>query len=95
MIALACVLVFCTSVGIAYAHARYAKARDELRPVASACWDVASWAAASVGFIVAVKLSLWSLPFEAAGLFAGTVFVVRRSAAARQRTAVKPELANP
>jgi hypothetical protein len=89
MIAFGCLLVFVASVGIAFAHARYANARDDLRPLAAATWDVVSWGAAVIGFIVAIKLSLWALPFEAAGLFVGTYAVVVRARQTHQSASVK------
>lgn len=95
MIALACMLVFCASVFIAFAHACYARARDALHPLRASLWDVASWGAAVVGFVVALKLSMWALPFEAAGLFVGTYVVVARARAARSEDAVKGKVANP
>ncbi len=43
----------------------------ELR--AAARWSVVQWAAASVGFVVAVRVSIWLLPFEGLGLWLGTM----------------------
>ncbi len=40
-------------------------------------WSVGQWSAASVGFVVAVKVSMWYLPFEAAGLAIGTYLGAR------------------
>lgn len=46
--------------------------------VQAALWSVGQWSAASVGFVVAVKVSIWYLPFEAAGLAAGTLLGARK-----------------
>lgn len=36
-------------------------------------WSVLQWSAASVGFVVAVRISVWYLPFEGIGLLLGTL----------------------
>jgi hypothetical protein len=70
-----------TMAGVDYAHARYALEMAEVRRRApgwrknlrrAANWSVVQWAAAAVGFYVSVRVSMWFLPFEAAGLWAGT-----------------------
>lgn len=40
----------------------------------AAVWSVLQWGAAGVAFAVTVKVSLWFMPFEAVGLFWGTIF---------------------
>jgi hypothetical protein len=70
-------LVFCTSAVIDYAHARYAAARDQGRVAGAVIWSLLQWGATTVGFVVAVTISLWMLPFEAAGLALGTYLAVR------------------
>lgn len=77
MIALLCALVFASATAIDFAHARYAAARDRHRAHLAARWSVAQWSAATVGFVVAVRVSLWILPFEVAGLYLGTWLGVR------------------
>ncbi len=71
-------VVFVTSAAVDYAHAQYARHRDAGRAVVSALWGVGQWAATSVGFVVAVRVSLWYLPCEAIGLATGTFIAVRR-----------------
>lgn len=78
-------LVTATMAAVDFAHARYALAMVEVRRlqdqgrawrrelVAAAAWSVLQWGSASVAFVVTVKVSLWFLPFEALGLFAGTL----------------------
>lgn len=80
------ILVTITMAGVDYCHARYALAmahRDEHnkpdpQAVGAALWSIGQWSCASVGFVVAVKLSMWYLLFEAVGLFAGTMLGARR-----------------
>lgn len=64
--------VFLSSVVIDYAHAQYAYARDAGRRFAMANWGVLQWGAASVGFVAAVKVSIWLLPLEGLGLWVGS-----------------------
>lgn len=46
--------------------------------LAAALWSVGQWGAATIGFVVAVKLSFVYLFFEAIGLFLGTMLGGRR-----------------
>lgn len=69
--------VLVSSAAIDYAHARYVQALGAGRRHGAARWSVVQWAAASVGFVIAVKVSVWLLPFEAAGLYLGTLLAVR------------------
>ncbi len=73
MIALYAVAVFCAAVTIDFSHARYVRALVDGRRYAAATWSVLQWSGAIVGFIIAVECSMWVLPFEAAGLFLGTL----------------------
>lgn len=71
-------LVTATMATVDFAHAKYALAMFEHRRSgvsihAAARWSVVQWSAASIGFVVAVKVSMWFLPFEAAGLYIGSV----------------------
>lgn len=65
--------VFLAAVTIDYSHARCVAALVEGRRIAAATWSVLQWSGATVGFIVAVKCSMWVLPFEGLGLFLGTL----------------------
>ena len=71
-------LVTVTMAGVDYCHAKYTRAMLEGRVYHAAFWSVGQWSAASVGFVVAVKVSMWYLPFEALGLFCGTILGGRR-----------------
>lgn len=59
--------------GVDYCLARYTRAMIAGHTLKAALWSVGQWSAASVGFVVAVKISIWYLPFEALGLFLGTL----------------------
>ncbi len=85
--ALLALAVFVTTAAVDYAHARYARARDEGRALAASLWSMTQWSATTVGFVVAVRVSFCYLPFEALGLGAGTFVAVRR---AQKLAAVKP-----
>lgn len=79
-------LVTASMTLVDYAHARYSvemydhrrDARVDLprwrRPLyRAAVWSLVQWGSASAGFVVTVTISMWFLPFEAAGLFMGTI----------------------
>lgn len=78
-LALACLLTFASSAALDYAHARYLDAARDFDPERAGLWSVVQWAAAAVGFVAAVKVSLAVLPFEALGLYVGTRLGVGRS----------------
>lgn len=67
-------LITCASACIDYASARYFRAMEDKDVHRAGRWSVAQWLAASIGFVVAVKVTVWLLPFEAIGLYLGTVF---------------------
>ena len=71
-----CLLVLAAATGIDFAHVRHVQAVGAGRAHAAALWSVAQWASATVGFVVAVRVSMWVLPFEAAGLYAGSLLAV-------------------
>lgn len=78
MTILIAVLVTVTMAGVDYCHARYTRAMIAGHVHPAALWSVGQWSCASVGFVVAVKLSMWYLPMEAIGLYAGTVLGAKR-----------------
>ncbi len=71
------VLVFVSSALIDYSHACYVRALTAGSRCRAANWSVVQWAAASIGFVIAVKVSVWLLPFEAVGLAVGTLLAVK------------------
>lgn len=78
-------LVTATMAAVDIAHARYALAMVEVRRFQerglpwrralyhAAAWSVIQWGAAGVALVVTMRVSLWFLPFEALGLFVGTL----------------------
>lgn len=79
-----CLLVFASSTLIDFAHARCVVAIGDAAAHRASRWSVLQWGGATVGFLVAVKVTLWALPFEAAGLYLGTFLAVRRTAPPQQ-----------
>lgn len=84
------IAVTATMALVDYAHARYTLDMQRLRIIRAAFWSVAQWGAASVGFIVAVRVSIWYLPFEAVGLFIGTWLGGRRRTVFVEQGVKKP-----
>lgn len=75
-------LVFCSAACLDFCHANYVMAVDDLSEVRTAFWSSLQWLAGLVGFVIAVKVTLWVLPAEVAGLALGSVLAIRR----RKRT---------
>lgn len=71
-------LVFCAMAMVDFAHTRYVQAVHDRDAELAARWSVVQWGSSIVGFVVAVKVSMWALPFEAAGLYYGTKWALRR-----------------
>jgi hypothetical protein len=65
--------------GVDFAHARYVQALQAGATHRAARWSVVQWASTAVGFIVAVKVTFWLLPFEPLGLYLGTWLGTRRA----------------
>ncbi len=73
------ILVFVSAMAIDWANTRYVISVGERAVHKAALWSVAQWMASLVGFVVALKITLWMLPIEAAGLYAGTVLSLRNA----------------
>lgn len=73
------ILVFVVAATLDFAHANYVRAVQLRRPYWAALWSVCQWAAGTTAFVIAVKVSLWLLPLEAAGLALGTILGVKRT----------------
>lgn len=73
MSVLLAILVFFTMAGVDFCHAKYVRAMLAGKALPAAFWSVGQWMAASVGFVIAVKVSMWYLIFEAMGLFVGSL----------------------
>lgn len=67
------ILVFFTMAGVDFCHAKYVRAMLAGRALPAAFWSVGQWMAASIGFVVAVKVSMWYLIAEGLGLFVGSL----------------------
>jgi hypothetical protein len=73
------VLVFFSAVGIDFANTRYVQAVGEKDTHRAARWSVLQWLSSLVGFIVAVKITMWMLPVEMLGLYVGTWWSMRNN----------------
>lgn len=71
------VAVFLSAAMIDYANTKYVLAVGARKTHLAARWSVLQWISSLVGFIVAVKLTLWMLPVEMAGLYVGTYLSLR------------------
>jgi hypothetical protein len=49
----------------------------------AARWSLVQWGAATVGFVLAVRVTMWLLPFEGLGLWIGTLLGGTRSDSSR------------
>lgn len=79
MSALLATLVFWSAVGIDYCATNYIQAVQARRIQGAMLWSVGQWTCSLVGFLVAVKITLWYLPVEAAGLAFGTWLSMQRA----------------
>jgi len=90
MTPLLCLVVLLSATLIDYAHARCVVAIADRAPHRAAIWSLVQWGGATVGFIIAVKVTFWVLPFEAAGLYAGTLLAIRPRASDQGVTLAEP-----
>ncbi len=67
-------LITASTICVDFAAARWSLAVRDGRRWAAGRWSVAQWAATSAGFVLVVKVNIWLLPFEAVGLFIGSVW---------------------
>lgn len=76
------ILVFAAAVTINYSGARLDEAlrAQPCRRLAAANWSVAQWCGALVGFVIAVRVSMWVLPLEGLGLWLGMFLGAGKSA---------------
>lgn len=72
MFALLAILVFVSAVLIDVCNTQYVKAVARNQPHQAAVYSVLQWVSSLIGFIIAFKVTLWLLPFEALGLYVGT-----------------------
>ena len=72
-------LVFASSTLIDFANTRYILAVSDNKAYRAGVWSVLQWLSGLVGFLVAIKITLWMLPIEMCGLYVGTVISLRTS----------------
>jgi len=72
-------VVFVSATCLDYCHGNYIMAVEDRKAYHAALWSSLQWCAGVVGFLVAVKVSLWALPAEVAGLAVGTVLSIKRA----------------
>lgn len=65
-------LVFASAMCIDLANTNYVLAVNEGNGHKAGLWSVMQWVSGLTGFLIAVKITMWLLPAEAAGLYAGT-----------------------
>jgi hypothetical protein len=70
--------VFASAVGIDFCATKYVLSVGRADTRAAMVWSVGQWSCSLVGFLIAVKITLWYLPIEAAGLAFGTWLSMRR-----------------
>ena len=103
MTSLLCLVVFIAATLIDYGHARCVVAINEGAAHRAACWSIVQWGGATIGFLIAVKVTFWVLPFEGAGLYVGTILAINKKFPAKspstlaeslsQRISIEPALA--
>lgn len=74
--ALLVLLSFASAAAIDFAEARYVREVGDRRGHEAGCWSTAIWALGSLGFIAAVKWSLWLMLPEGLGFYVGTRLAV-------------------
>lgn len=80
MIALLALAVFASAAALDYCAARYNReiSRPEPSPHGAARWSIAMYVVGAVGLLAVVRVDLWLMIPEAAGLYAGTWFAASR-----------------
>lgn len=71
-------LVFASAGVYDVCHARYVRALGDDDRHRAARWSVGQWMAATIALVIAVRVTLWYLPLEAAGLYLGTLLGASR-----------------
>lgn len=71
--------VFVSAACLDFCCSNYIMAVEARKAYRAALWSSLQWLAGIVGFLVAVKVSLWALPAEVSGLACGTLLSVRRA----------------
>ena len=93
-ILLALAMFVCAAL-IDFAYARQTIATTNGRALVSANWRALSYSLGCFGWLVAVKIGVWLLPFELVGLYMGTLLGVGRTAGERSQAADASPLQQP
>lgn len=70
--------IFLSAVGLDFADTSNTRAVAEGRAHAAARWSVAMYALGCIGFFSVIKIAWWLVFPEAAGLYAGSVWAMKR-----------------
>lgn len=70
--ALLMLLVFVSAVAWDFAIANYNLALKDLKGHAAGLWSIAAYIVGAIGFVLAVKVTLWIMVPEAIGMYIGT-----------------------
>jgi hypothetical protein len=69
--------MFVCAALIDFAYARQTLATTNGQALAAANWRAIAYSCGCFGWLVAIKVGIWLLPFELAGLYLGTLVGVR------------------
>lgn len=82
--------MFMCAALIDFAYARQTIATTSGRALAAANWRAVAYSFGCFGWLVAIKIVLWLLPFELAGLYLGTLVGVGNSHKSQPLSANSP-----
>ena len=71
--------MFVSAALIDFAYARQTIATTNGRAVVAANWRAIAYSFGCFGWLVAIKIGMWLLPFELAGLYLGTLVGVDKA----------------
>ncbi len=72
-------LVFVSATCLDFCAANYIMAVEGRSAWKASVWSTLQWFSSAVGFVVAIKVSLWALPAEVLGLATGSYLSVWRA----------------
>lgn len=79
------VLAFLLAASSDWLEIQHWRAVASGRPVRVALLSILMWSVGCAGLLLCIEVSWWLLPFEAAGLLAGSLFAMRRCPAKKER----------
>ncbi len=80
LFALLSIAVFASAVAVEFAACNYFQALNALQANRASSWSVIWYIIGAIGYISAVKTSLWLMVPECLGLFVGTRIAIARKA---------------